>query len=93
MQVTKEVNNTEKIEIEKDRMEWTNRAPTHRYTTWLKHIAIQALIEKEMKIVKSYVNAVLDLKTGNMREYRHLINDPKPNRYGTPRQQIHLVAL
>ena len=43
-QVTKEFNNTEGTEIEKDIMEFTNRAPTHRYTTRLKKIAIQALI-------------------------------------------------
>ena len=29
MQVTEEVNNIEETEIEKDRMEWTNRTPTH----------------------------------------------------------------
>ena len=72
--VTKEVNNTEETKIEKDRMEWTNRAPTHQYPTWLKQIAIQALIEKEMKRGQAYVNAVIDTETGNMREYRHLIN-------------------
>ena len=47
MQVTKEVNNTEETEIDKDRMEWTNRAPTHRYPTRFKQIVIQALIERE----------------------------------------------
>ena len=45
-QVTKEVNNTEEKKIEKYRMEWTNRAPTHQYPTRFKKIAIQALIEK-----------------------------------------------
>ena len=44
MQVTKEVNNTEETEIEKDGTKWTNRAPTHRYPTRFKQIAIQALI-------------------------------------------------
>ena len=29
MQVTEEVNNIEETEIEKDRLEWTNRTPTH----------------------------------------------------------------
>ena len=43
-QVTKEVKNTEETKIEKDRMEWKNRAPTHRYPTWFKRISIQALI-------------------------------------------------
>ena len=76
-QVTKEFNNTEETKIEKDRMEWTNRAPTHRYPTRFKKIAIQASIEKEMKRGQAYVNAVLATETGSMREYRHLINDPK----------------
>ena len=58
-------------------MEWTNRTPTHRYPTRFKQIAIQASIEKEIKIGKAYVNAVLDPETGNMREYRHLINNQK----------------
>ena len=58
-------------------MEWTKRAPTHQYPTLFKQIAMQALIEKEMKRGKSYVNAVLDTDTVNMREYRHLINDPQ----------------
>ena len=58
-------------------MEWTNRAPTHRYPARFKQIAIQSLIEKEIKRGQAYVNAVLDTETGNMREYRHLINDPK----------------
>ena len=30
-----------------------------------------------MRIGKTYLNAVLDPQTGNMREYRQLINDPK----------------
>ena len=30
-----------------------------------------------MKRGQAYVNAVLDMETGNIREYRHLINDPK----------------
>ena len=58
-------------------MEWTNRAPTHQYPTGLKKIAIQALIDKEMNRGKAYVKAVLDIETVNIREYRHLINDPK----------------
>ena len=53
-------------------MEWTNRAPTHRYPTRFKQISIQALIEKETKRGKACINAVLDLDTGNIKEYRHL---------------------
>ena len=30
-----------------------------------------------MKIGQAYVNSVIDTETRNMREYRHLINDPK----------------
>ena len=44
--VTEEVNNTEETKIEKDIMEWTNKAPTHQYSTRFKQIVIQALIEK-----------------------------------------------
>ena len=33
----------------------------------VKKIAIQALIEKEMKRGQAYVNALLDTETGNMR--------------------------
>ena len=36
MQVTKEVNNTEEPKLENDGIEWTNRAPTHRYPTRFK---------------------------------------------------------
>ena len=46
MKVTKEVNNTEEKEIDKDRMERTNRALTHQYTKRFKQIVIQALTEK-----------------------------------------------
>ena len=77
MQVTEKFNNTEETKIEKDTMEWMNRAPKHQYPTRFKQIAIQSLIEKETKIVQEYVNAVLDTETINMREYRHLIHDLK----------------
>ena len=76
-QVTREVSNIEETKIEKDRMEWTNRAPTHLYPTRFKQIAVQAFLEKELKRVRAYVNAVLDTETGNMGEYRNLINNPK----------------
>ena len=58
-------------------MEYTNRAPTHQYLTRFKQIAMQALIENEMQRVKAYVNAVIYLDIGNMKEYRHLINNSK----------------
>ena len=45
-------------------MECTNRAPAHQYPTRFKQIATQALIEKEMKRGKAYVNAVIDPETG-----------------------------
>ena len=66
-QVKKEVNNKKETKIEKNGMKWTNRTPTHRYPTGFKKIAIQALEKKEIKRGQTYVNAVLDTDTENMR--------------------------
>ena len=60
-QVTKEVNNKQETKIEKDRMQWTHRAPSQGYCTRYKKNAIQSLIEKEMKRGQAYLNAVLDI--------------------------------
>ena len=92
IQLTKQVKNTEETEIQRDRMKWTNRAPTHQYPTQFKQISIQALIEMEMKRGQAYVNAVIDPQTGNLREYRHLINNLKTKQIWKNCQQMNLDA-